>query len=120
MFAFTFPKVGQRCSAISSKAMGLRLFEALQNYANHFGPGIMTSPTRELVIFPERERPVITETDLEDNFPLIKEMALCCFEHVSQHTDMTSKEVPVLADFEAWCDFVFLRKRSQNKNLFVD
>ncbi len=62
----------------------------------------MKSPDREMVTFPERERCVVNEGDLEINFPLVKEATLACFENALKHaTNINHKEIPVLADFEA-------------------
>ena len=59
----------------------------------------MASPEKQLVHFPERDRPVVTEVDLETNYELVKEMTYACFE---QSLNGTSKnEIPVLSDFEA-------------------
>lgn len=65
------------------------------------GPAILASDGRELVSFPERERPIITEQDLETNFELIREIACICFElHLKPGS---THEIPILAEFEAGC-----------------
>ena len=59
----------------------------------------MASPEKQLVHFPERDRPVVTEVDLETNYELVKEMTYACF---AQSFNGTSKnEIPCLSDFEA-------------------
>lgn len=60
---------------------------------------IMQSEDRELVCFPERDRPVLTEQDLESNFELVRDVAYTCFE---LHLELGSiHEIPILAEFEA-------------------
>ena len=52
--------------------------------------------------YTDRVRPIIVEQDLEVNFSLLKEATLSCFEQMLKHADLsTSKEIPVLAEFEA-------------------
>ena len=62
----------------------------------------MSSSERAVVKFTERVRPIIVEQDLEINFLLLKEATLSCFEQMLKHADLSgSKEIPVLAEFEA-------------------
>ena len=60
----------------------------------------MRNENKEVVQFPDRERAVATEMDLENNFALCKECIIACFEANLTSGDFT-KEIPVLADFEA-------------------
>ena len=84
------------------KACAHQLYEALRKYTEKHGPGIMSSSERAVVKYTDRVRPIIVEQDLEVNFPLLKEATLSCFEQMLKHADLsTSKEIPVLAEFEA-------------------
>ena len=59
----------------------------------------MKSPERCIVDFPERDRAgVCQESDLENNFVLLKDLSMACMEHA-----LTGdvKEVPNLCEFEA-------------------
>ena len=81
------------------KAVGLQLHGALSSFAQTRGPAIMSTADREVVNFSERQRGVVTESDLEQNFDLLQEVACSCFELWLKPT--AKSEIPVLADFEA-------------------
>ena len=81
------------------EAIGRQLYLALKTYAEKLGPSIMADESRPLVKWIERERAVVGESDLEDNFVLCKEVILCCMEN--SLTMSQCKEIPTLADFEA-------------------
>lgn len=68
-------------------------------HSQRWGSTIMASPEKQLVNFPDRDRPVVTENDLETNYELLKELTFACFEHSLKGT--SKHEIPVLADFEA-------------------
>ena len=79
--------------------MGLHLFDALKKFADQHGPTIMSTPDRVLVSWTERDRAIITESDLEKNVQLCKETIMICCEKSLATTD--GKEIPYLSDFEA-------------------
>ena len=82
--------------------MGLHLYQAFKGYAERHGPTIMSTADRVIVTWVDRERPIISEQDLESNFILCKETIIACLEK-SLGCSLTEdiKEIPNLADFEA-------------------
>ena len=89
--------------AFWSKECGQHLFRALETYTKKWSPQIMSTESRALVDYEDRERPVLNEMDLERNFELVKEVLSACLEFtlvLNPSTDQ--KEIPFLAEFEAW------------------
>lgn len=85
-----------------SEATGLHLFESLKRHCERYGPSIMNNESRALLSWPERERPIVLETDLEENFQICKEMIIACMEKTLEYDlDDEVKGVPNLAEFEA-------------------
>lgn len=63
----------------------------------------MSTETRALVGYEDRERPVLNEMDLERNFELVKEVLSACLEFtLVLNPSKDQKEIPFLAEFEAW------------------
>ena len=62
----------------------------------------MQSVDKDIADYPPRDRPVITESDLESNYELLKETVYACFENSMKPG--VQHEIPVLADFEACFD----------------
>lgn len=77
----------------------------------------MKDESRALISWPERERPIVLETDLEQNFQICKEMIIACMEKSLEYgLDDDVKEVPNLAEFEAgFCMFGILPRLLVNK-----
>lgn len=87
-----------------TKACAQHLYKSLKGYTEKYGPSIMANPDRNLTNFAERDRQVITENDLEQNFSLLKTLAASCFEYTLHHVGHVRgvvKEIPNLAEFEA-------------------
>ena len=80
----------------------MMLYESLRVYAQKWGPSIMQSDDKEIAVYAARDRPVITESDLDSNYKLLKETVYACFEN--RLKPGVQHEIPVLADFEACFD----------------
>ena len=83
----------------SLQATAMVLYESLRVYAQKWGPSIMQSDDRDVAVYSAWDRPVITESDLDSNYELLKETVYACFENSLKPG--VQHEIPVLADFEA-------------------
>ena len=84
--------------------IGQKLYDPLAKYAKKWGPTIMAHEDKEVVHLNARDRQVITESDLEQNFEVCKEMIYGCMELSLANPprpDGKMAEIPKLCDFEA-------------------